>query len=147
MQRAMITTSTTTRGAAPARSAPSPLARGAVDAPLIRQLLELALSRGGDYSDLYFEYRAAADFSFEEEKVRAVGRGITLGLGVRVQKGDATGYAYCEQLEVEAMKRAARTAAAIAASGAAPAPARVEPMLVPDFYPVAVPSLAALPEE
>src|SRR5205814_853901 len=117
-----------------------------IDAALSRRLLELALSQGGDYADLFFEYRAGADYVFEEEKVKAVGRGITLGLGVRVQKGDATGYAYCEQLEVEAMKRAARTAAAIAASGAAPAPARIEPVLVPDFYPVAVPSLQALPE-
>ena len=32
----------------------------------------------------------------------SVGRGITLGLGVRVLKGDATGYAYCEQLDPDA---------------------------------------------
>src|SRR5436190_14989404 len=123
MQRTMITSGiASATSVAPARTR-SPLARGAVDAPLIRQLLELALSRGGDYADLYFEYRAAADFSFEEERVKAVGRGITLGLGVRVNKGDATGYAYCEQLDEEAMKRAARTAASIAAAGQSPAPA------------------------
>jgi TldD protein len=115
-----------------------------VDAPLVRRLLAAALSRGGDYADLYFEYRAAADFTYEDERVKSVGRGITLGLGARVQKGDATGYAYCEQLDPDAMERAARTAAAIAASGQSPAPEAIEPVLVPDFYPVAVPTLEVL---
>src|SRR5690349_1386509 len=118
---------------------PRPLPRGAaldaIDPPLIRKLLEAALERGGDYADLYFEYRAAADFAFEEEKVRSVGRGITPGLGGRGQKGDATGYPYCEQLDPKAMERAARTAAAIASSGAAPPPEKVRSIVVPDFYP------------
>ena len=125
----------------------NPIARGIVDAALIRRLLGAALGRGGDYADLYFEYRAGADFSFEEEKVKSVGRGITLGLGVRVLKGEATGYAYCEQLDPAAMERAASTAAAIAASGASPPPERVTPIVVPDFYPVAVPSLDVAPQE
>src|SRR5437870_1515084 len=142
MQRTMHTSTDVVSASAPRARIANPLARGAVDGQLIRQLLELALGRGGDYADLFFEYRAAADFTYEEEKVKAVGRGITLGLGVRVHKGDATGYAYCEQLDPEAMRRAARTAAAIAAAGSTPAPARVEPVVVPDFYPVAVPSFA-----
>src|SRR3954470_1585811 len=125
----------------------SPLARGAVDPPLVRRLLSEALSRGGDYADLFFEYRAGADFTYEDEKVKAVGRGITLGLGVRVLKGDATGYAYCEQLDPEVMARTARTAAAIAASGASPAPEHIQEIVVPDFYPVTVPTLAVLPPQ
>jgi TldD protein len=40
-----------------------------------------------------------------------------MGLGVRVQKGEATGYAYVERLDWEAMKRAAETAAQIATAG------------------------------
>ena len=42
---------------------------------------------GGDYADLYFEYRAGADYVYEDEQVKSVGRGITLGLGVRVHQG------------------------------------------------------------
>ena len=125
----------------------SPLARGAIDAPLAQRLLEIALSSGGDWADLFFEYRTGADYSFEDQRVKAVGRGISCGLGVRVLKGDATGYAYCEQLDPEAMKRAARTAAQIAAAGASPGPESVATIAVPDFYPVAAPSLAAPAEE
>src|SRR5436190_22229715 len=127
----------------------APFAEGApseIDAALARRLLELALGQGGDYADLYFEYRAGADFIFEDEKVKTVGRGITLGLGVRVLKGDATGYAYCEELTWEAMAEAARTAAQIAASGRSPAPVDVRAIEVPSFYPVAIPTLETVPE-
>ena len=48
--------------------------------------------------------------------MRTVGRGVTLGLGVRVLRGDATGYAYTEELSDERMLEAARTAAQIASS-------------------------------
>ncbi len=118
-----------------------------IDAELARRLLELALGKGGDYADLYFEYRAGADFSYEDEKVKSVGRGITLGLGVRVLKGDATGYAYCEELTWEAMAQVARTAAQIASSGQSPAPIAIKPVQVPSFYPVTVPSIETVPEE
>ena len=125
----------------------SPLARGAVDAALARTLLETALSTGGDYTDLYFEYRAAADFTYEDQRVKAVGRGITLGLGVRVVKGDATGYAYCEQLDPAAMAHVARTAAQIASAGKSPPPVEVKTIAVPDFYPIGVPTLAVIAPE
>src|SRR6185437_5592601 len=103
----------------------APFAQGGpieIDAALARRLLELALADGGDYADLYFEYRAGADYIYEDDRVKSVGRGITLGLGVRVLKGDATGYAYCEELTWEAMAQAARTAAQIAAAGRSLAP-------------------------
>ena len=117
-----------------------------IDAQLARKLLELALEAGGDYADLYFEYRAGADYIYEDEKVKSVGRGITLGLGVRVVKGDATGYAYTEELSWEAMAQVARTAAQIAAAGKSPAPVEVKAIAIPSFYPVAVPSIETLPE-
>ena len=47
----------------------------------LERYLAAALSDGGDYADLYFEYRSGADFLLEEGRVRTVGRGVTLGLG------------------------------------------------------------------
>src|SRR5881392_1134782 len=89
----------------------------AIDAQLANRLLALALEAGGDYADIYFEFRVSADYVLEEEQIKTLGRGITLGLGVRVMKGDATGYAYCEDLAWEKMAHAARTAGQIAAAG------------------------------
>lgn len=88
-----------------------------IDTEICRKLLEIALSRGGEYADLFFEYRAAGGMAFEEGITRSATRGVALGLGVRVQRGDATGYAYVEDLTWEAMKRAAETAARIATGG------------------------------
>jgi TldD protein len=113
----------------------------AIDAATAERLLSAALSSGGDYADLYFEYRSGADYSFEEGRVRTVGRGVALGLGVRVLRGDATGYAYTEELSDERMREAARTAGQIASSGASPGPLAIQPVSLPDFYPVREPSL------
>jgi TldD protein len=113
----------------------------AIDAATAERLLAAALGSGGDYADLYFEYRSGADFSFEEGRVRTVGRGVILGLGVRVLRGDATGYAYTEELSEGRMREAARTAGQIASSGASPGPFSVQPISLPDFYPVRESSL------
>ncbi len=89
----------------------------AIDAAICERLLAVALSRGGDYADLFFEYRAGGSFSYDEGILKAASRGVSVGVGVRVQRGDATGYAYTEDLSPESMKRAAETAAQIATSG------------------------------
>src|SRR5690606_40720407 len=87
---------------------------GAIDAEVCRKLLEVALSKGGDYADLFFEYRASGSLGFEEGITRSASRGVSLGVGIRVQRGDAIGYAHVEDLSWDAMKRAAETAARIA---------------------------------
>jgi TldD protein len=52
----------------------------------------------------------------EEDIVKESTRAIQLGMGVRVIKDDQTGYGYTNDLTVEAMRKAAFTAAAIASS-------------------------------
>jgi TldD protein len=111
-----------------------------IDAALAERLLAAALSSGGDYADLYFEHRSGADYVMEDGRVRTVGRGVTLGLGVRVLRGDATGYAYTEELAEDRMLEAARTAAQIASSGAVPGPIPIRPVSLSDRYPVAQPT-------
>lgn len=95
-----------------------------IDAALAGRLLTLALSRGGQYADLFFEYRAAGGLVFDEGILKSASRGVSMGVGVRVHKGDATGYAYVEELDWDAMKHAAVTAAQIATGspGAPPQP-------------------------
>ncbi len=115
----------------------------AIDAQLASRLLSLALEAGGDYADLYFEFRVSADYVLEEEQVKTLGRGITLGLGVRVTKGDATGYAYTEDLAWEKMAHAAKTAGQIAMGGGhKPVDvSQLSSIKTPSFYAVPTPSL------
>src|SRR5687768_5652849 len=112
-----------------------------VDTDLATRLLAIALSRGGDYADLFFEYRAGGGLTFEEGITRSASRGVALGVGVRVRRGDATGYAHVEDLAWESMQRAAETAARIASSGATPPPVRIDPLTLPERYLLDAPSI------
>jgi TldD protein len=80
-----------------------------------------ALSRGGDYADLYFEYLSTSHLSIDESIVKSATQGVSLGVGVRVIAGERTGYAYSDDLCPEKIRQAARVAACIAAG-----PAKVE---------------------
>ena len=104
----------------------APGGSNAIDPHTAERLLAVALSAGGDYADLFFEYRAAGGLAFDEGILKSASRGVSMGLGVRVMKGDATGYAYVEQLDWDAMKRAAETAAQIANGGGARSPVAVK---------------------
>lgn len=116
-------------------SAPfAPGAPDAIDAVTCERLLAVALDRGGDYADLFFEYRASGGFSFDEGILKSASRGVSMGLGVRVQRGDATGYAYVEDLSWESMKRAAETAAQIATQKSATAKIELSRRELPERY-------------
>ncbi|HLF79574.1 MAG TPA: metallopeptidase TldD-related protein [Dehalococcoidia bacterium] len=91
--------------------------RYGIDTSTAQALLSAALSRGGDYAELYFEHRTSGNILFEQQAVKSANRSISQGLGVRVLLGEAVGYAYTEDLSRDAMTRAAETAAKIAARG------------------------------
>jgi TldD protein len=93
----------------------------------IESLLGAALSRGGDYADLYFEYTTLNSLNLEEQIVKSANRASRHGVGVRVISGEKTGYAYCDEIDVAAIRKAALTAAHIAESGAGPGPVGVSP--------------------
>jgi TldD protein len=105
-----------------------------IDVKMAEKLLGIALAKGGDYADLFFEYRAAGGFVFDEGILKSASRGVSMGLGVRVQKDDATGYAYVEQLDWDSMKRAAETAAQIATGGGAKLPVAAKAITLPRRY-------------
>ena len=84
----------------------------------IRRILEKALSRGGDFADVFFEYKIANSISMEEDIIKNSSESISLGIGIRVLKGRQTGYGYTSDLSQEKIDQAALTAAAIANSNA-----------------------------
>src|SRR5438874_10273018 len=80
----------------------------------LERYLSEALSRGGEYADLYFEYRINHSIVLEEQIIKSATKGLNLGVGVRVISGEKTGYAYSDDLNRENVLKAARTAAFIA---------------------------------
>ena len=84
----------------------------------LENYLAEALSRGGAYADLYFEYLSTSSISIDESIVKSALQGVSLGVGVRVIAGERTGYAYSDDLSPEKIRKAARVAACIAAGPA-----------------------------
>jgi len=113
--------------------------RFGVSEPDLEKYLAAALSAGGEYADLYFEYRASSSISLDESLIKSATQGVSAGVGVRVISGERTGYAYSDDLSSEKILKAARIAAQIANG-----PARVstvglsELRLVRNLYPVVV---------
>src|SRR4030043_1236726 len=68
-----------------------------VDEALIRRIMGVALSKGGDYCDLYFQNRVSHYIGLEDNIVNNAYTGIDFGVGIRVLKGDQTGYPYTEK--------------------------------------------------
>src|ERR1700704_1383759 len=78
--------------------------------------LSEALSQGGDYADLYFEYLLTSSIAIDESIVKSASQGVSMGVGVRVLAGERTGYAYSDDLSPEKIRKAARVAAHIASA-------------------------------
>ncbi len=73
-----------------------------------------ALSAGGEFADLFFEYIATTSIGMDEGIVKSATEGVSLGVGIRVIAGERTGYAYSDDLSPDSVKKAARVAAMIA---------------------------------
>lgn len=75
-----------------------------------------AMSKGGDYADLFFENTFSNSISLSDNQVNRTASNIDFGVGIRVIAGDQTGYAFVENTDLPSLLTAARTAASIATS-------------------------------
>jgi len=85
-----------------------------IRAGLLDKVLEEALGKRADYADLYFEYRRNEGVSLEEGLVKNCSQSTANGVGVRVLADTKTGYAYTDDITIENLEIAARTARYIA---------------------------------
>ena len=109
----------------------------------LERYLAAALSAGGDYADLYFEYLSSTALMVDESMVKSASQGISAGCGVRVVSGERTGYAYTDDLSSDRILHAARTAALIASAPAKSTVAGFQKSQARSLYPVTLPSVDA----
>lgn len=83
----------------------------------LEKVTAAALSRGGDYCDMYFEYTTFFNLLLKDGIVSSGGFHTDYGVGIRVLKGEKTGYAYSENTALSEMLKAADAASAIAFGG------------------------------
>jgi TldD protein len=103
---------------------------------LLQNLIKTAMAKGADYADLYFEHTMNNYSTLEDGKVNQAYSNVGFGVGIRVLKGDQTGFAFAESVDPETMLKAARTAASIADSPGKTVPADITEFLSPNLYPV-----------
>ncbi|HTV72917.1 MAG TPA: metallopeptidase TldD-related protein [Candidatus Acidoferrales bacterium] len=87
-----------------------------LDADLLQTLLTEAIG-AGDYADAFFERKVTRSFRFQEGRIHEAGVSVTLGIGIRVLRGEQAGYAYSDDLSPEALRKTARIASLIARNG------------------------------
>ena len=82
--------------------------------PQLETIAATALAHGGDYADLYFEHTTFFNLLLKDGVVSSGGFHTDYGVGIRVLKGEKTGYAYSENTEMPDMLKAAQAASSIA---------------------------------
>ncbi len=85
-----------------------------LDESTLSRLIGRALRRGGEFADVFCERRSAQSFRLQDGRIHESACGVTLGVGIRVVAGESAGYAYSDDLSIEALERAADAASLIA---------------------------------
>src|SRR5512135_606679 len=68
------------------------------------------------------EHRTYDFINMEEDIIKETAEAVSLGLGIRVLRGDRTGFGYTNDLSLDKVRKTAETAAAIARGRAAQTP-------------------------
>src|SRR5262245_10619033 len=106
------------------------------------KVLDTALGKKADYADLFFEYRRNEGMSLEEGLVKNCSQSSANGVGVRVLADAKTGYAYTDDITIENLEIAARTAQYIAQNRPSQTPVRAGAApgaATHDLYPIKTP--------
>ncbi len=84
----------------------------------LERLLGDALSTGGDFADLYFQSSRLESWVLENQQVKSGSHSIDRGVGIRINQGEKTGFAYTDALNLKSVSAAVETARSIARSQA-----------------------------
>lgn len=89
-----------------------------LDESVLSQILGRALSRGGELADVFCERRSSLAYRLQDGHIHDGSIGVALGVGVRVVTGESAGYAYSDDLSLEALLETADAASLIARTSA-----------------------------
>ncbi len=113
----------------------------------LEMLLKAALGHGGEFAEVYVEYTVTNRISLEEDKIYGAGRGVDMGVGIRVLHGEKTGYAYSDDFSLDKLKQTADVAGLIAAAKDIRQPVGLRPSNIPSYYMVKVSPDTIIPED
>jgi len=85
-----------------------------IEEAVLQRTLQAALRHGGDFAEVFAEDRKLASARFDDGKVEEFTSGRERGAGIRVVRGESTGYAHTADLSENGLRSAADAAAAAA---------------------------------
>lgn len=95
------------------------LAPASIDESGIEKLFKIMATNHIDDADLYFQSCHHESWYLEDSKVKSGSFSLDKGVGIRAVSGDKTGFAYCDDIILPSMLRAADAARSIALTGSA----------------------------
>ncbi len=103
---------------------------------LCQKVIAKALSKGGDFADLYFEHTIGNWIILEDGKVSRAYSDVALGVGIRTVKGEQVGYGFTQELTEQSMMAAASTAATISDAKAKKPAENFVTLKTKNYYPL-----------
>ena len=88
-----------------------------VDKQLLKEVLDQALQKGGDFGDIFLEHKKTTAIRCEAGRIEKIQTGVDIGAGLRVISGEATAYAYTNDLSRESLLNVAGIVSHAAATG------------------------------
>jgi TldD protein len=88
-----------------------------LETDVLRSTLEHALRHGGDFAEVFVEDRRSSSARFDDGRAEELVSGRERGAGIRVVRGDTTGFAHTADLSPEGLRSAAEAAAGAAHGG------------------------------
>jgi TldD protein len=88
-----------------------------IEQDVLERVLAKALRSGGEFAEVYAEDKSSTSAGLDDGRVEQVTSGRDRGAGIRVVRGETTGFAYTADLSVAGLAAAAEAAGAAAAQG------------------------------
>ena len=88
-----------------------------IDSDVLERVLGVAVRTGADFAEVYAEDKRSTSVGLDDGRVEQVTSGRDRGAGIRVVKGDTTGFAHTADLSEAGLRAAAEAAAAAASQG------------------------------
>jgi len=88
-----------------------------VEQDIVQRVLGEALSKGGEFAEVFVEDRRTSSTSIDQQRVEELSSGRDRGAGIRVIVGETTGFAHTADLSEKGLLAAAQAAASVAREG------------------------------
>jgi TldD protein len=110
-----------------------------IETDILRSTLEHALRHGGDFAEVFVEDRRSTSARYDEGRAEELVSGRERGAGIRVVRGDTTGFAHTADLSESGLRAAAEAAAGASRDATAPRSISLTPASAPAPLDVVMP--------